>query len=115
MAITKRTTLWAIASLVCSILGCLAALALLGLLRCYGEVANGSAGVGIIWMFGHALLAATLCLQGVVFGIVALIRIRSGECRGKGSAWTGIVLGSLPLAAAVLLFLISNADSNTLR
>jgi hypothetical protein len=115
MLATKPTTIWAIASLVCSILGCLAALTLLALLRRYGEIANGSAGVGIIWMLAHALLVATLCLQGVVFGVVALIRIRSGECRGQGQAWTGIVLGSLPLAAAVFLFLISNADSNPLR
>jgi hypothetical protein len=115
MAATKPTTFWAIASLVCSILGCLAALALLALLQRYAEIANSSAGVGIIWMLGHALLAVTLCLQGVVFGAVALLRIRSGESRGQGPAWTGIVLGSLPLAAAVLLFLISNADSNPFR
>jgi hypothetical protein len=113
MVDTKPITLCAVVSLVCSILGCFAGLSLLASLERYGEIANRSAGVGIIWGLGHGSLAATLCLLGVIFGVVALIRIRSGECGGRVLAWTGIVLGCLPLAAVV--FLMWNADMNPLR
>src|SRR5262245_53992048 len=90
MVDTQPTTRWAVVSLTGSVLGWLASLALVALAERYGEMANRSAGVGVIWMGMHLLLAAALCLLGVLFGLVALVRVRSGECGGRGLAWTGI-------------------------
>ena len=112
---TKPTTLWAVVSLACSVLGLLATLVFVAMAERYGEMANRSAGVGAIWMGMHLMLVAALCLLGVLFGLVALVRLRSGECSGRSMAWTGTVLGSLPLAFALVSFLLSNADSNPLR
>jgi hypothetical protein len=109
------TTLWAVVSLAFSVLGCGATLALLALLERYGEMARRSAGVGAIWMVMHMMLAGALCMLGVFFGVVALVRIRSGQYGGWGKAWMGIVLGCLPLAFALASFLLSKADSNPLR
>jgi hypothetical protein len=111
----KPVTLWAVASLVCSALGCLAVLTFLVFAKQYGEAANRSAGVGAIWMGMHIMLTGLLYLLGVLLGVVALVRIRGGEYRGRGAAWAGIVLGCSPLAAGAVLFLMSNADSNPLR
>jgi hypothetical protein len=47
------------------------------------------------------LLAISLCVLAVVFGIVALRRIRRDNCGGRGLAWTGIILSCLPLAVLV--------------
>jgi hypothetical protein len=115
MVNSKPTTLWAVVSLVCSVLGWLAILAFLALAERYEAMANRSAGVGAIWMIAHMMLAGALCLLGVLFGLVALVRIRSGQCGGRGKAWTGIVLGCLPLASEVVSFLTSSADSNPFR
>lgn len=111
----KPTTLWAVFSLVCSVLGCLASLAFLVFEERYREMAHRSAGVGAIWASAHVMLAAALCLLGVLFGVVALARIWSADCGGRGMTWAGIFLGCLPLASAVIVFLMSNADSNPLR
>ena len=115
MANPKPVTLWAVASLVCSVLGCLAVLVFLILAKQYGEAANRSAGVGAIWMGMHIMLTGLLYLLGVLLGVVALVRIRSCEYRGRVAAWAGIILGCSPLAAWAVLFLMSNADSNPLR
>jgi hypothetical protein len=96
-------------------LGCVATLALLALLERYGEIARRSAGVGSIWMGMHMLLAGALCMLGILFGVVALVHILSGQYEGWGKAWTGIALGCLPLAFALVSFLLSKADSNPLR
>jgi hypothetical protein len=111
MANTKPTTLLAVVSLGCSILGWLAILAFLALAERYGELARGSAGVGAVWMGLHIMLAGSLCLSGVLFGVGALVRIRGGEFAGNGKAWTGIILGCLPLALEAVTSLIGNADS----
>jgi hypothetical protein len=50
---TKPITLWAIISLVCSVLGCLVFLALMALGERYHDQANRSAGLGGIWMGMH--------------------------------------------------------------
>jgi hypothetical protein len=46
-------------------------------------------------------LFLALSLLGFIFGIVALRRIRSGKFHGRALAWTGIILGGLPLAVLV--------------
>jgi hypothetical protein len=115
MVDTKPTTLWAAVSLACGVFGCLASLAFVAMAERYGEIANRSAGIGAIWMGMHMMLVAALCLLGVLFGVVALVRVRSGQCKGRRMAWTGIVLGCLPLAFALVSFLLSTADSNPLR
>lgn len=112
---TKPTTRWAVASLVCGILGWLAVLTLFVFAERYAEMAKASAGVGIIWYGGHELLAAVFCLLGVACGLVALVRIRRGPYGGRGMAWAGIVLGCLPFAFAALAFFTSDADSNPFR
>ena len=109
----KPATTWALASLVLSILGCIAHLTLLALLEPYGEMANRSAGVGIIWMALHGLIASALSFFGILAGVIALIRIRFGGCRGQGKALTGIAVGLLPLAVGVV-FLLSG-DANPFR
>ena len=115
MVDTKPVTLWAVVSLVFSILGCLASLALLAFLEHYRETARGTAGLGYIFMGMHMMLAAALCLPGILFGTVALVRIRNGQFGGRGQAWTGIVLGCFPFVIAAVAFLTSSADSNPLR
>jgi hypothetical protein len=86
MVNAKPTTLWAVVSLVFSVLGCVATLALMALLERYGEIARRSAGVGAIWMVMHMTLAGALCMLAVLFGVVALVRIGSGHYGGRGRA-----------------------------
>ena len=115
MANGKTTTRWAVVSLAFSVLGCLAGLALLALAERYGTIANRTAGVGVIYMVGHMTLAATLCLLGILSGVVALFRTFGGTRGGWRMAWAGVALGCLPLAFALVSFLLSDADSNPLR
>jgi hypothetical protein len=115
MVDTKPITMWAAAGLACSVLGSVASLAFLAMAERYGEMANRSAGVGAIWMGLHLMLVAALFLLGILFGLVALVRVRGGHYGGQRMAWTGIGLGCLPLVFAVVLFFLSNADSNPLR
>jgi heme/copper-type cytochrome/quinol oxidase subunit 2 len=98
----KPTTSWASASLVYSVVGLVTALAFLALLQHYFEGAAASAGVGIVTAFAHIILSASFCLMGVLFGFIALVRIRGDRFSGSRMAWTGIVLGGLP---AILLFI----------
>jgi hypothetical protein len=96
----KPTTSWAVVSLVCSILGCLGTVALPAVYS-HGlrqEPTGVSAGLAVLFC---GFLSVTLGLLGVIFGIVALRRIRRGECGGRGKAWTGIVLGCLPFVVLV--------------
>ena len=59
-----------------TILGWLGALPLLVIN--YQYIGGATAGVGLLGPFLLGLLSATLCLLGVIFGVVALARIRSG-------------------------------------
>lgn len=94
MADEKSTTLWTVASLVCSILGCLgASVWLASIAGPPVETTGVSAGLAMLFV---GFPSFTLCLLGGIFGAVALSRIRSGECGGGRKAWTGIVLGGLP-------------------
>jgi hypothetical protein len=111
MTDTKPATLWAVVSLVCSVLGCLAFLALMALGERYTELANASAGLGGIWAVLHVTLAIALCLLGALLGVIALVRIRRGERGGRGMAWAGIILGCLPWVLSV----VWNADFNPWR
>ena len=115
MSDTKPTTLWALASLVFGVLGCLACVALVAMVHYYGEIASRSAGVGVIWMVLHMMAAGALCLLAIFFGVVAIVRIGRGQCGGYRQAWTGLVLGFLPLVLALAAFLLSKSDSNPLR
>jgi hypothetical protein len=88
----------AVASLVCGVVGCLAAVAAPAVVYATGlaqETTGVSAGIaaGLV-----ALVSGTLSLLAIVLGIAALRRIRGGQCRGRGRAWTGIMLGCLPFA-----------------
>jgi hypothetical protein len=100
MVVRKPTTSWAVASLACGVLACLLAVALPALYS--GAIHQESTGVGAgpaVAFYG--LLSITLGSLGVIFGIVALRRIRSGECGGRGKARAGIVLGCLPVVVLV--------------
>jgi hypothetical protein len=91
---------WAVVSLTSAILGWLTALPLLVIN--YQYIAGSTAGVGLLGPFLLGLLSAALCLLGIIFGVVALARIRNGERRGRGMGWAGIILGGLPLMTYVL-------------
>lgn len=65
----KPNAFWAIASVVCSSLGCLLLVALFPLAEEYGKMANRSAGLGIIWMILRILFALAFCFLGIVCGI----------------------------------------------
>jgi hypothetical protein len=101
MADTRPITAWAVASMISSILGWLTGLPLPFL--DYNQLIGGTAGVGVIGPLLLGLLSATLCLLGLVLGIVALTKPRGGERRGRGMAWTGFGLSSLALAAYVVV------------
>ena len=100
MVVKKPTTSWAVVSLVCAILACLLAVSLPALYSgaLHQEPTGVGAGLAVVF-FG--LLSIALGSSGVIFGIVALRRIHSGECGGRGKAWTGIVLGCLPVVVLV--------------
>ena len=80
-----------------------------------------------LWILCLVFPSGVLCLLGVIFGFVAMLRIGSGQYGGRGAALTGIILGffpvafaliifgCLPLAFAFVSFLLSHADSNPLR
>jgi Domain of unknown function (DUF4190) len=96
MVDTKATASSAVVSLVCSILGCLGTVALPAIYS-HGmrqETTGVSGGLAVLCC---GFLSGTLSLLGVICGIVALRRMRSGECGGRGAAWTGLLLGCLPL------------------
>jgi hypothetical protein len=105
----KPNTSWAIASLISSSSGCLLFIALFPLAEEYGNIANRSAGVGIIWMVLHILLALAFCFLGTACGIIALARTNSGRFVGRIKAWTGILLGVLPFVI-YLAFMILAPD-----
>jgi hypothetical protein len=110
----KPRTLWAFASLFCGILGwCgLVAFGLLVSLHHFSDTTGVALG---LWILCLIYPSGVLCLLGVIFGYVALLRIRSGRYGGRGAALAGIILGFLPLAFALVSFLLSDADSNPLR
>jgi hypothetical protein len=101
MADTKPLSAWAVASAVSAGLGFLAALPLPFI--DYQQLIGGTAGVGVIGPLLLGVLSGALCLLGVIFGAIALARTRSGERRGWGTAWAGVLLGSLPLLVYLLL------------
>jgi hypothetical protein len=102
----KPTTSLAVVSLTCSLLSWL--VALLGTFPDYSRMGGGTAGIGSSFaMVLVAFLSATLCLIGVIAGIIALRRIRRGADRGRGKAWTGIALGCLPLVVLAGYFIWS--------
>jgi hypothetical protein len=101
----KPRTLWAFGGLACGILGCCGLVAF-GLL---GYLSNDTTGVTLgLWIACLVFPSSVLCLLGVIFGLVALLRIRSGQHGGRGVALTGIVLGCLPLALVWFLLVGSN-------
>jgi hypothetical protein len=61
--------------------------------RLAGATAGMSPAGGVMLL---ACLSGTLWLMGVIAGIIAFRKIRRGVGRGRGMAWTGIVLGCLP-------------------
>ncbi len=97
---SRPVTAWAVISLISTILGWLGALPLPFI--DYQSIA-GAGGVGIVGPFLLGLLSATLCVLGVIFGVVALARIRNSERRGRAISWAGIILGGLPLMAYVVI------------
>src|SRR6185437_1899507 len=90
------TTSRGVISLGCSILGGLGTIVLPAIYS-YGlhqETTGVSAGLAVLC---YGFLSGMLSLLGIIFGIVALRGIRLGERGGRGMAWTGIVLGALPI------------------
>jgi hypothetical protein len=99
---TKPRTAWALVSLVCGILGCCGLVAF-GLLSLYGFSDTTGVTAGL-WILCLVFPSGVLCLLAVIFGFVALFRIGSGQYGGRGAAIAGIILGSVPLALALVLF-----------
>ena len=96
MADTKPSTAWGAASLVCSALGCLGALVwLTSVARPPVETTGVSAGLALLYV---GFPSFTLSSLGIIFGVVAVGRIRSGGCRVGRMARMGVVLGWLPFA-----------------
>jgi len=101
---SKPRTLWGFVSLVCGILGScgLAAFGLLASLHQFSDTTGVTLG---LWIMCLVFPSVVLCLLGVMCGFIGLLRIASGEYGGRGAALTGIILGSLTLAFAIVLFL----------
>jgi hypothetical protein len=98
---THPRTLWSLISLVCAILGCCGLVAF-GLLA--SRYSSDTTGVTVgLWMVCLAFPSGVLCLLGVIFGFVAMIRISSGQYGGRGAALAGIILGCLALAFAFII------------
>ena len=95
----KTVTSWAGVSLVASVLGWLGIAALPVSLEygMRGDTTGVSAGLYVLF-FGF--LSVSLWLLGVISGVVALDKVRGGECGGRGLAWAGLVLGCLPFAVS---------------
>ena len=111
---SKPNTSLAIASLVCSSLGCLLIIALIPLFPLgeeYCKIAARTAGVGIILMAIHILIALVFCFLGTVCGIIALAGIITGRFVGRRKAWIGILLGLLPFVI-YLAFMILASEHN---
>jgi hypothetical protein len=110
----KPRTLWAFISLLCGIVGW-GGLVAFGLLLNLHPISDTTGVTLGLWILCLVFPSGALCLLGVLFGSVALLRTRSGQYGGQGAALTGIILGCLPLAFALVAFLLSHADSNPLR
>jgi hypothetical protein len=110
---TRPRTLWAIVSLVCGILAwCgLVAFGLLAGLHEFSDTTGVTLG---LWILCLVFPSGVLCVLAVIFGFIALLRIQSGHYGGRGAALTGIILGGLPLAFALVSYLLRHAGSNLL-
>ncbi len=99
----KPRTLWAFVSLVCGLVGScgLGAFGLLVSLHPFSDTTGVAVG---LWLMCLILPSCIFCLLGVIFGLVALLRIGCGQYGGRGVALTGIILGSLALALAYRVF-----------
>ena len=98
----KRFTPWSILSLVAGITGWLSGLPLLAV--DWRGVLGATAGVGVIGPIAWGLLSAVCCLLAVLFGIIALLRIRKTQCRGLGITATGTILGFTALTSYILIW-----------
>jgi hypothetical protein len=103
MTKVKPVTSWAVVSLVCSALAWVSGIAYFPLAERYGHMLGGTAGLASMILGLPILLAFVLNLLGVVAGLVAEVRVRSGQYAGRRIALAGIVLGCLPWALAVLM------------
>lgn len=103
----KPRTLWALVGLSCSILGCcgLVAFGLLASLHLFNDTTGVTVG---LWILSLVFPSSLLCLLAVICGLVALLRIRSGQHGGRGMALTGILLGCLALALVWFLLVGGN-------
>ena len=103
MDVTRPRTLWALVSLVCGILGCcgLAAFGLKASLYPFIDTTGVTVG---LWIVCLVFPSTVLCLLGVIFEFVAMLRISSGQYRGRGAAVAGIILGCLALAFGLIIF-----------
>jgi hypothetical protein len=77
----------------CSGVGLLAAVPLL--LIDYQNIAGATAGVGLIGPLLLGLVSSAFGLVGLVFGLVSLGRIGSGQYGGRGMALAGAAIGAL--------------------
>lgn len=104
---TRPRTIWALVSLICSVLGSCALIAF-GLFASLHQFSDTTGVTLGLWILCLVFPSCAFCLLGVVFGYVALIRIGSGQYVGRRMALIGISLGCLPLAfALVFLFPIN--------
>ena len=97
MAEGRRITAWAKASVMAGSIGCALSAALPPLSAHAMTVDPTGVGAGAAILLCGSI-AGLLCLGGVASGVVALRKIRSGLCSGRGLAWIGIVLSLIPVA-----------------
>lgn len=86
----------AVISLASGALGWLAALPLL--LFDYQRMMGATAGVGLVVPFLTGVVSATLCVSGIVSGVIALAVIGKGDRRGRVISRAGIIVSAVPLA-----------------
>ena len=66
--------------------------------------ATGSMVMGLLGLFGGWCLMGVPCILAVIAGHVGLSQTKTGERAGRGQAVTGLILGYLFVAPAMLLF-----------
>ncbi|MBQ6510486.1 DUF4190 domain-containing protein [Candidatus Saccharibacteria bacterium] len=74
----------------------------------------GIGGLVLCWIPILSWLAFIADILGIVFGAVALSKIKKGEADGKGMAVTGIVCGAVGIVGGVVVLVIAAIAAATI-